>query len=418
MKHGLSRFLIAGLCSFALASCGTYDGQDKAAREELVEGKLSSLSIEKMPDKVVYDEGEYFDDAGLQIKAHFSSNKSYIVSRDAYTYPYEKLSKDVSSVRVSYRTAYVDVPITVKEFAPANSYIYEAEGDDIRLGDACGTSGARISNVEEGGNASGSYLGGLNGRVFNITVKVDASEAKKAGVYLALGLDADIALEEEYEMFVNGVAVEINEGTIVGEGATSFQEVMLGKIDLIKGANTIVVSHMHRGGKPGNVDYLKLASDASLSLLDDLEESKVECFPTENPNATYTTTQSDYRDETGNSPSGGHACGGCGDGENTSLTVVVNASAAGKYAWYMRQGLQPANYYTSSYTVKINDATISTSGAYADKTTGSNYTDWCDIYWGEIELQEGENTISVVKTSGHTGCNMDYFAFYGAGSIE
>ena len=73
----------------------------------------TELTVETMPDKLAYTAGEKFDKTGLTLKAIYEDGTSEIVTDGFRISPSGKLSTTVSSVKVTYNRASVNIPITV-----------------------------------------------------------------------------------------------------------------------------------------------------------------------------------------------------------------------------------------------------------------------------------------------------------------
>ena len=116
MKNKMTKLFAIGLCVLALGACKkTYDGQDKATNDDLVAGKLEKLNVEKMPTKLTYTVGEYFDDRGMELRATYANKTTFIVPREQYSFPFEKLTLDDTEIEVTYKTLKVKINITVSE---------------------------------------------------------------------------------------------------------------------------------------------------------------------------------------------------------------------------------------------------------------------------------------------------------------
>ena len=116
MKNRITKLFAICLCAFSIGGCKkTYDGQDKATNDELVASELKELKVEKAPDKVEYVVGEYFDDRGMELRATFANKVTFLVPREQYSFNFEPLTLEDTTITITYKTKTVDVNISVSE---------------------------------------------------------------------------------------------------------------------------------------------------------------------------------------------------------------------------------------------------------------------------------------------------------------
>ena len=73
----------------------------------------TSLEVEHMPDRLSYTAGEKFDKTGLVLKASYEDGTEETVTEGYRVSPSGKLTRAVTSVKITYNRASVTIPITV-----------------------------------------------------------------------------------------------------------------------------------------------------------------------------------------------------------------------------------------------------------------------------------------------------------------
>ena len=82
---------------------------------------LSTISVEKEPDRTTYNNGESFDSTGMEVKAIYENGISGIVNNSLLTYTPSILTPDNTSVKIEYSenniTKYANIAVIVKDLA-------------------------------------------------------------------------------------------------------------------------------------------------------------------------------------------------------------------------------------------------------------------------------------------------------------
>lgn len=80
----------------------------------------TSLEVETPPDKLVYTAGERFDKTGLTLKATYEDGTEEIITEGFRVSPSGKLTTTVTSVKVTFNRATVEIPVQVNNATPVS----------------------------------------------------------------------------------------------------------------------------------------------------------------------------------------------------------------------------------------------------------------------------------------------------------
>lgn len=91
---------------------------------------LTGLKVTSAPDKVVYNEGEYFDPSGLKVNAVYSNDME--IATDSFTYsPTRALTTSDEYVTIYFKDVSINYPISVEEIPSGmvGTYKYRSSSD-------------------------------------------------------------------------------------------------------------------------------------------------------------------------------------------------------------------------------------------------------------------------------------------------
>ena len=330
----------------------------------------------------------------------------------------------------NYRSAKVNVTVTAKPVA--NQVVLEAEDGIIPEG-----SSIQIQDSElcSGGKSIGYFSDGMT-----FSLKYTAEKAVEVDLSLvaaACELDMTTWAIKDMDLSTN-LSLTLNDAPIsltgkVLEGNTSFNfnnyvEVELGKVNLVQGENTFVLTAITQGP---NIDCLKLLGFPSEDELVDNSQ--------EQAGVTYLDFESALleRPEGANEAQnlvveadehahGGQSLGYCNAGNKVTLTF--NASAAGKAGLKLTAASTKGSFDFTTFTMsitdhpladcmtmKLNGADVDLAGKSLPGNTESNYHNWRDIDFGQVDVQAGANTIVIEFTA--QAPNFDCFKITGSESV-
>jgi|GEM_PF-4505396 len=142
--------------------------------------------------------------------------------------------------------------VSVHPEESGSSYYLEAESGDY--GDL---------NLETNASAHGGKdIGGLDHSAKQISFTFTSSAALTAACYLSYAYPA--ALTSNATLTLNGTNIEIPTSFGATGGWASFQEARLGTMTLAAGKNVLVLKNA--GGGFGNVDYLRIVTEATITF--------------------------------------------------------------------------------------------------------------------------------------------------------
>ena len=330
----------------------------------------------------------------------------------------------------NYRSAKVNVTVTAKPVA--NQVVLEAEDGIIPEG-----SSIQIQDSElcSGGKSIGYFSDGMT-----FSLKYTAEKAVEVDLSLvaaACELDMTTWAIKDMDLSTN-LSLTLNDAPIsltgkVLEGNTSFNfnnyvEVELGKVNLVQGENTFVLTAITQGP---NIDCLKLSGFPSEDELVDnsQEQAGVTYLDFENALLERPEGANEAQNlvvEADEHAHGGQSLGYCNAGNKVTLTF--NASAAGKAGLKLTAASTKGSFDWSTFTMSITDhpladcMTMKLNGADVDLTgkslpgnTESNYHNWRDVDFGQVDVQAGANTIVIEFTA--QAPNFDCFKITGSESV-
>ena len=342
------------------------------------------------------------------------------------------VAKGKTTITVSkegYRSAKVTVTVSAKPVA--NQIILEAEdavlpeGSPIQIQD---------SEAASGGKSVGYFSAGAT---FSLVYNSDAAkEVSLTLVASAVEFDQttwailDMDLAANIELKLNGTAIDLTGKTLPGNQTFNFNnyvEVDLGKVNLVAGANTFEFTAVAQGP---NVDCLVLTPEATedtpvdnsqeqagVTYLD-FENAELERPEDANPEQCLVV-------ETSATGHGGQSLGYVNAGK---ITLKFNASAAGKVGLKMTAASTKGSFDWTTFTmsidehaladcmtIKLNDNALDLTGKVLPGNTESNYQNWRDVDFGQVDVQAGLNTI-VIEISAQAP-NLDCFKITGSEAV-
>ena len=329
-----------------------------------------------------------------------------------------------------YRSAKVNVTVTAKPVA--NQVVLEAE-------DGIFPEGSTIQ-VQDYELASGGKSIGYFSAEQTFSLKYTAEKAVEVDLSIvaaACDLDystwaiKDMDLGECMSLTLNNAPVSLT-GKVL-EGNTSFNfnnyvELDLGKVNLVQGENTFVLTAITQGP---NIDCLKLSGFPSEDeLIDNSQEQAgvtyldFESALLERPEGADAAQNLVVEDD--EHAHGGKALGYCNTGNKVTLTF--NASAAGKAGLKLTAASTKGSFDWSTFTMsigehalaecmtmKLNGADVDLTGKVLPGNTESNYHNWRDVDFGQVDVQQGANTIVIEFTA--QAPNFDCFKLTGSESV-
>ncbi len=92
----------------------SYEGLSLTIKVEVISVEVEKLELTELPAKLVYLEGEEFDDAGMVITAYYNNGENAVISSSEYTVIGYSASPGVHSVTIEYSSKTVSFNVTVK----------------------------------------------------------------------------------------------------------------------------------------------------------------------------------------------------------------------------------------------------------------------------------------------------------------
>ena len=92
----------------------SYEGLSLTIKVEVISVEVEKLELTEPPAKLVYLEGEEFDDAGMVITAYYNNGENAVISSSEYTVIGYSASPGVHSVTIEYSSKTVSFNVTVK----------------------------------------------------------------------------------------------------------------------------------------------------------------------------------------------------------------------------------------------------------------------------------------------------------------
>lgn len=296
------------------------------------------------------------------------------------------------------------------------------------------------ARTESNDTAHGKTTVGYMSAGASITLQFEASAAGSVKLVL-LGHSAnadwsnwqnptyyDHALEETTSITVNEVAVDVTaKGFLAADGKTCTQ-VDLGDVAVVAGKNTIVVSALQQAP---NFDAFAFVS-ASITISEVAAEPDPEgMIAPEFENGEFVRPEG--KDETNalvvennKKAHGGKSVGYVVAG--SKITLKFNASAAGKVSLKLVGASGKSEFDMSTWTnkivdqaladcvsIKLNDSALDLTGKVLPGNANSDYYNWQEVDFGEIDVQAGENVIVLEATA--QGPNLDCFKIQGTASV-
>ena len=317
------------------------------------------------------------------------------------------------------------VAITVTKAPAANEIILEAE-------DAILPEGSTIqmeTSAEGSGGQSLGYFG--EGQTFEL--KYTAAAAVEADLTLvaapcSLKSDysgiAEMNLAEAMELKLNNNAISLADKVLPEVSGWNFQnwnDVDLGKVNLIEGENVFYFKALTQGP---NIDCLKLTlpgATVSVTPVADntADEQGVTYLELENGEFVRPENADESQNlvvEDSETAHGAKSLGYVNAGNK--VTLKFTASAAGKVNFRLTAAATKFFFDMTTYTMgiadhpleecmslKLNDNEIDLTDVVLPGNTENNYKNWHDINFGDIDVQQGLNTL-VFEISAQ-GPNMD-----------
>lgn len=248
MKNKIKTLGVIALASFLLVGCGpnSEDSTSQDPSTTLVEASLSSLTIESMPTKTTYVEGEVLDLAGLVIKARFSDGSENVVT----DYSVDKTSALTlldTTVTVSYThkgvTKTASFNITVNERLPITIPVEGEVRYDFDVIAGYGkVENSKVTSKEGVGSYITDFTYGNNSKAtLNIYSDTEAQCDMVIKVRKTLSI---ITLTSQVSVTINGEVLESEAevGSSVEGNDADFAEVNLGQFYLEQGENEIVIT--------------------------------------------------------------------------------------------------------------------------------------------------------------------------------
>lgn len=313
---------------------------------------------------------------------------------------------------------------------------------DCEDGDLAG--GAR---AEANGSAHNAKSVGYMAAGASIKVVFDASAAGKAKLVLlgcsAIGLgdwhqveggayaqtNFNHALQGTTKIEVNGVELTVSAtaGFLASDGVTMTQ-IDLGEIDVNAGKNEITITAL---AQAPNFDAVALVS-SSITFSEHVEADPEGMAVVEMEDGEFVRPEG--KDETNalviedNAKAHGKKSVGYFV-QGSKITVKFYASAAGKVNLKLVGASGSATFDWSTYSMKVVDQDLSTcmsmelNGSDLDLTgkvlpgnNESNYYNWQEVDFGDIDVQLGENI--VVLEASAQGPNLDCLKIQGTASVS
>lgn len=249
-----------------------------------------------------------------------------------------------------------------------------------------------------------------NSKDSTITYQLDSSKDTTAQMYLNLGCrQGIIKLKDIFKITVNDTVIN-TEAQLSNDGADlyDFRNVLIGEVSLVQEMNVIKIQ----------------------TLLDDINvNTTLRDISFDNTDAEITYSQSGikmnqlvYEAETailhqvenfpyvvdGQNSSNNQFLGGVNDAGvfhsgMASIELRVNASEAGLAKFYVNAGLS-ASCSANVLKLNVNGVDIESSQNWP----GSGWYDWTTLFHSNINLNEGENIITLTIFNG-ASMNIDYF---------
>ena len=248
-----------------------------------------------------------------------------------------------------------------------------------------------------------------------ITFSIYSSKETKADFYFNIASRSTPALISDIlEINVNGNKYN-TEASLpnVGQEFFTYNDVYLGKINLVKGTNEITFTVLTNNPSI-NTNMRSIIfknTDAELSWAESSVVFNKFIYEAENTiinsieydGGNFPAIKNGYNSSKEKYLGGINEAGLIATTHKATLTFKINANKSGKAKLYFIAGVS-GSAKGSSYPVKVNNQEyISTQN-----WTGDGWYDWKNQYYGQIQLLEGENTFVITIDKGEC-INLDYF---------
>ncbi len=280
------------------------------------------------------------------------------------------------------------------EFSAISNYV-QIEGNAYRSTENC---------IAMNENAMGSI----------ITFPINSSKETTADLFINIASRATPAkISDILRIKVNDVEITTDADLPnIGSEFFTYSDVLINTINLVEGYNEITFEVLTNNESINtNLKYISFENtDAELSFAQMpsgayrlvVEAENVTITPITYNGAPYPYVAS------GQNASGDQYLGGMNDAGlyapgQAKLSFKVSASEDMKFKLYFACGIS-GNASASSYTVNINGETNNSTQSWS----ASDWYDWKEQYYGNLDLNSGENTIEIVIEKNEP-INLDYF---------